>query len=145
MVVDVEVLDALEGIVMAGVALTTQALAHAPTAYELTIPMWRVLMILGSRSDGMTVSEVARQIGVTVPATSRQLRRLARRGLVSLSMDERDHRAVRARLTETGERFRSDIIRARRDALAYALRPLHLSEITVRELGAISALLRPRP
>jgi DNA-binding MarR family transcriptional regulator len=144
-VVEIEVLDALEGIVMAGVAMTTRVLAEAPAAYDMTLPMWRVMVILGTRPDGATVSEVARLIEVTVPATSRQLRRLAGRGLVSLGPDERDHRAVRARLTEAGVRFRADIMGARRQALAQALRPLELSEITVRELGAIAALIRPRP
>lgn len=142
---DAEVLDALEGIVMAGVAITVKALAGATEVQDMTLPMWRVLVILGSRPDGATVSEVSRLIGVTVPATSRQLRRLAGRGLVSLGVDERDHRAVRARLTEAGVRFRSDILAYRRRELEDALRPLQLSEVTVRELGAISSLLRPLP
>ena len=74
-------LDSLESIIMAGVALTTEALADAAHDTELTLPMWRVLVVLGSSDDGATVSEVAGRIRVTVPATSRQLRRLARRGL----------------------------------------------------------------
>lgn len=141
---DVEALDALEAIVVAGVALMTEVLASAPDAFDLTLPMWRVLVILSARPDGATVSEVSRRIGVTVPATSRQLRRLAGRGLVSLETDERDHRAVRARLTDAGTSLSSEVLRARREALATALRPLGLSDVTVRELGAIAVLLRPR-
>jgi DNA-binding MarR family transcriptional regulator len=143
--VEREALDALEVVVMAGVALTTEALAAGRSGLELTLPMWRVLVVLGATDDGATVSEVSRRIGVTLPATSRQLRRLERRGLVAIDVDERDRRAMRARLTEAGVAFRDRVMQARRAGLADALRPLRLSAGTVRELSAIAALLRPTP
>lgn len=138
------VIDSLEVIVMAGVAMTTEALATGRGS-ELTLPMWRVLVVLDATDGGATVSEVARAIGVTVPATSRQLRRLAARGLVSLGVDERDRRAVRARLTEAGRRFRTSVMQRRREALEDALRPLVVAAPTARELRAIAALLRQHP
>lgn len=138
------VIDSLEVIVMAGVAMTTEALATGRGS-ELTLPMWRVLVVLGATDGGATVSEVARAIGVTVPATSRQLRRLAARGLVSLGVDERDRRAVRTRLTEAGRRFRASVMQRRREALEDALRPLVVTAPTARELRAIAALLRQHP
>ena len=52
-------LDSLESIIVAGVALTTEALADAAHDTDLTLPMWRVLVVLGSTDDGATVSEVA--------------------------------------------------------------------------------------
>jgi DNA-binding MarR family transcriptional regulator len=140
---DVDAVDALEAIVMAGVALTTEALAGRDGT-DLTLPMWRVLVVLGSLPDGATVSEVARRIRVTVPATSRQLRRLAGKGLVSLGVDERDHRAVRARLSDQGMAFRADVIRRRREALALALGPVELAATTAADLGRIGALLGSR-
>jgi DNA-binding MarR family transcriptional regulator len=143
--VEREVLDALEVVVMAGVAMTTEALAGGRAGIELTLPMWRVLVVLGATDDGAKVSEVARRIGVTLPATSRQLRRLETRGLVTLCVDERDRRAMRARLTDAGVAFRDRVMSARREGIADALRPLKLSPVTVRELRAIAALLRPVP
>ncbi len=128
---------------MAGVALTAEVLARREGT-DLSLPMWRVLVVLGADRDGATVSEVARGIGVTVPATSRQLRRLAARGLVSLGMDERDHRAVRARLTGSGRAFRDDVMLRRRQALASAIGSLTVSRATVEELVGIGRCLGSR-
>jgi len=138
---DEAVVDMLEAIVGAGVALTTEVLASGD-ASELTFPMWRVLVVLGGEPDGATVSEVARRIHVTVPATSRQLRRLAGRGLVSLGVDERDHRAVRARLGDRGIALREDVLRRRRAALAQALGSVELSEKASQDLRLLASRLR---
>lgn len=108
----------LERISVGAVAMTTRALAEADTgAAELTFPQWRVMMILGDRPDGARVGEVATRVGVTLPATSRLLRRLSGRGLVALATDELDHRATRARLTPEGERVRHAILAHRRRRL----------------------------
>ena len=61
---------------------------------------------------------MAARVGVTVPATSRQLRRLAERGLVRIDRSDIDARAASARLTELGVLVRQDIIAARRVELA---------------------------
>lgn len=140
---DREVIDALEAIVMAGVAITAQVLARREGT-DLTLPMWRVLVVLAGDRDGATVSEVARRIDVTVPATSRQLRRLAGRGLVSLGTDERDRRAVRARLTDAGHAFRADVMQRRRSAIGLALGGAHIAPSTRAELAIIGRLLGPR-
>lgn len=137
-------IDALEAIVSAGVAMTAEALIGVRGASDLTMPMWRVVVVLGGRPDGATVSEVARRIGVTLPATSRQLRRLELRGLVSLHTDERDRRAVRCRLTEAGTTVRREVMARRRAALADALGAMDVSAETARDLGSIAALLAPR-
>jgi DNA-binding MarR family transcriptional regulator len=137
------VIGALEAIVMAGVAITAEVLAHSDGT-DLTLPMWRVLVVLGTHPDGATVSEVSRRIGVTVPATSRQLRRLAGRGLVSLGVDERDHRAVRARLTAAGTAFRIDVMRRRRGELVRALGSIEPSDSTASQLTQIAHRLGHR-
>jgi DNA-binding MarR family transcriptional regulator len=141
--VDDEVIHALEAIVMAGVAITAEVLARSEGT-DLTLPMWRVLVVLGADRDGATVTEVARRIRVTIPATSRQLRRLAGRGLVSLGVDERDRRAVRARLTDAGISFREDVMRRRRVAIEQALGALEVSASTRAELVHIGRLLSLR-
>ena len=139
---DDEAVDALEAIVMAGLAITTEVLASGD-AGDLTLPMWRVLVVLGGEADGATISEVARRIRVTVPATSRQLRRLAGKGLVSLGVDERDHRAVRARLSDRGIALREDVMRRRRERLAQALGTAELSSAVGQDLRLLAGRLRP--
>jgi DNA-binding MarR family transcriptional regulator len=109
--------DHLERIAVGAVGLTTRALAQANTGFELTLPQWRALLVLGESADGARVGEVATRVGVTVPATSRLLRRLERRGLTALSIDERDRRAKRARLTDRGGSVRAAMLGHRRAAI----------------------------
>jgi len=110
--------DDLERITIGSVGLTTRALAHAETGFELTFPQWRAILVVGAAVDGARVGEVAARVGVTLPATSRLLRRLERRGLTTLDTDETDRRATRVRLTERGLAIRAAILAHRRDALA---------------------------
>ncbi len=107
----------IERIVVGAVGLTTRALAQADTGFELTFPQWRALLVLGERDDGARIGEVATRVGVTLPATSRLLRRLERRGLTALAPDERDRRAKRARLTDRGRAVRAAILDQRRATL----------------------------
>ena len=107
----------LERIVIGAVALTTRALAEAAPGTELTFPQWRALLVLGEDPAGARVGQVASRVGVTVPATSRLLRRLERRRLVALAIDEADRRATRARLTSLGDEVRTSILGYRRSAL----------------------------
>ena len=109
--------DYLERIAVGAVGLTTRALALADTGFELTFPQWRALLVLGEEVDGARIGEVAARVGVTLPATSRLLRRLERRGLTALSVDELDRRATRARLTHRGRTVRETILAHRRAVL----------------------------
>lgn len=131
----------LERIVLAGVGLTTRALAEAAPGHDLTFPQWRVMVVLGEDVDGATVSEVAGRIGVTVPATSRQLQRLGRRGLVAIGPDERDRRATRARLTATGRATRQAILGYRRRLIVARASTRPVSMATLGELSAIADAL----
>jgi len=107
----------LERIAVGAVGLTTRALALADTGFELTFPQWRALLVLGEGDDGARIGEVAARVGVTLPATSRLLRRLERRGLTTLAVDDQDRRATRARLTDRGRAVREAILTQRRTAL----------------------------
>jgi DNA-binding MarR family transcriptional regulator len=129
----------LERLVVAGVAITTRALADASDDWELTFPQWRALLIVGEADDGATVSAVAARVGVTVPATSRLLQRLARRGLLNTTSDEQDRRATRARLTARGIAVREQIIGRRRALIAERARTLRLSDSTLHELEQVGA------
>lgn len=138
---DPELVDALERIVVAGVAMTNAALASARPDMEITFPQWRVLIILGDRPDGLSVQQIARSIGVTLPATSRQLRRLASRGLVSLEPDARDRRVTRVRLTPAGAAARTAILADRRARIESSLSGLDTSPTLSRELSRVAAVV----
>ena len=111
-----DLIDSLEQIVYSGIAITTAALQHSAGA-DLTLTQWRAIVIVGQGPDGCRVSELARQVQVTVPATSRLLRRLERRRLIELSDDDADGRATRARLTREGSQLRSSVLAIRRERL----------------------------
>ena len=136
-----EIVDAIEQLVFAGVALTTRALSEARADLDLTLAQWRVLVVLGEEADGATISQVAGRIGVTLPATSRQLRRLQRRGLVDVRRDERDRRATRVRLTDLGQAARDDVISFRRERIAEAAASLDLDPTMASPLARIAEAL----
>jgi DNA-binding MarR family transcriptional regulator len=142
---DPPVADSLEMIIFAGVAMTTVAIASARPGFDLTFPQWRVVVILGDAPEGARISDVARRVGVTLPATSRQLHRLERRGLVTVTRDERDRRAVIARLTVEGERARASIIADRKAMIVTAATPLESDPATRRELARVAEALRRAP
>ncbi len=130
----------IEQLVQAGVAITARALAGIG-GIDLTFPQWRVLVVLGEHGDGATVSEVAGSIGVTLPATSRQLRRLERRSLVRVEPDTNDRRATRARLTRNGKRVRTKIFELRRAEIARAVQSLELSSDALVQVDLVASAM----
>ena len=135
---DPAVAESLERIIFAGVALTTVAISNAQPEFELTFPQWRVLVILGNAPEGVRIGEVARLVGVTVPATSRQLRRLERRGLVTVKKDERDARASLASLTPVGHAARDSIIDYRQARIRELAAPFETNASLRSELDRIA-------
>lgn len=138
---DPAVAESLERIVFAGVALTTVAFSRAQPAFELNFPQWRVLVILGGASEGVRIGDVARLVGVTVPATSRQLRRLERKGLITVRRDERDGRASLASLTPEGRAARASIIEYRRSRILEVAAPFESNTSLRQELDRIADAL----
>jgi DNA-binding MarR family transcriptional regulator len=139
--VDTAAVDALERIVIAGVAFTNAALGHARPGLDLTFPQWRVLVVLGGQPDGMGVQQIAQRIAVTLPATGRQLHRLAERGLLVLEPDPRDRRVTRACLTDAGRSARASIMADRRRRITEGLEGLQPAPDTVRELEELADAL----
>lgn len=135
-----ELVDAIDAIIVAGVAMTAAALSRAAAGEELTFPQWRVLVVL-SEPAGLPVTEVSRRIGVTLPATGRQLRRLEERGLLTLELDERDRRVTRAQLTSAGVAVRDTIVGERRDRIRRVLEDLDLGPSIGRGVARIAAAL----
>ena len=93
------IVEAIEGLVVEAVGITTVALVQATPGIDLSLPQWRALVVVGSSETGMRVGEVAGRIGSAVPTTSRLVRRLERRGLLEAVRDETDRRATIVRLT----------------------------------------------
>jgi DNA-binding MarR family transcriptional regulator len=112
-----QVVDWLEGIVFGGVAITASALEYATGGEDVTFTQWRAILFVGESSEGCRVGEVARLLHASLPTTSRLMRRLERRGLLTLERDEQDRRATRARLTDAGVRLRSSVLAYRRDEI----------------------------
>jgi DNA-binding MarR family transcriptional regulator len=113
------VVDAVERIILGGVAITARALDGE--IEDLTFPQWRVLTIVGEHEANVHVSGVGRRVGVSAPSASRLLRRLELRGLIELQRDAVDRRVMRVRLTEAGQTARSKVIDRRRILIRDAL------------------------
>jgi len=136
-VADPRLVDGVEAIVIAGVAMTNASLARAATGIDLTFPQWRVMVILGAMPAGAPVHEIAQAIAVTLPATGRQLRRLARKGLLSLEPAPDDRRVTWARLTKTGADVLATIMADRRTRIATALRTTTVDATVTDAVGTI--------
>ena len=113
------IVEAIERILVGGIGLTTRALAGAAEATDLTLPQWRVLVILADL-DGVRIGELARRLGVAEPSASRLVRRLERRALVTVERDEADRRATNVRLSDRGRQTRDIVLERRRDLIAHA-------------------------
>jgi DNA-binding MarR family transcriptional regulator len=118
---DAEVLlDALDRIAYSSVAITAASLQQV-AGTELTFLGWRVLVILGDDGGRIRVGDLGTRLGLSRPSVSKLVRRLERRGLVALSPDESDRRAVLAAVTPEGVALRSAVIARRRAILEDAL------------------------
>jgi DNA-binding MarR family transcriptional regulator len=133
----------LERIAVAAVGLTTRALTQANAGFDITFPQWRAMLVVGESAEGARIGHVAARVGVTLPATSRLLRRLERRGMVSLTLDAQDRRATRTQLTARGRAVRSAILDHRRTVLCDIAADLHEPQLLALSDGleAIAAQL----
>jgi DNA-binding MarR family transcriptional regulator len=116
---DQRVVDAVERIILGGVAITARALDTK--IQDLTFPQWRVLTIVGEHEANAHVKGVGQHAGVSAPSASRLLRRLEDRGLIELQRDAQDRRFMRVRLTEAGQAMRTQVIERRRVLIRDAL------------------------
>jgi len=84
---------------------------------ELTLSQLRALFVLAYGDHAPALSELAGQIGLSVPATGRAVDGLVRSGLVSRREDEVDRRVKRLALTHGGEELLARMGAARREGL----------------------------
>jgi DNA-binding MarR family transcriptional regulator len=134
--------QALEAVVYGAVAVTARALATV--GLELTFGQWRVLVIVGERPEGATVSDIATRIGSELSPASRLVSRMARRGLVTLVKDEHDRRVTRVTLTKDGKTLRKTVLQRRLALLGEVLAGVAvLSPEIIDELQRIGAAFGP--
>ena len=84
---------------------------------DLTLSQLRALFVLAYGDHAPALSELAGEIGLSVPATGRAIDGLVRSGLVSRREDEADRRVKRLALTPGGEQMLARIGTARREGL----------------------------
>lgn len=118
---DRRVLDAIDSLALELVALTARAIDESVDDLDLTLAQWRVIVVIGQRRRPLRVGEIAGHIRASLPSTSRILRRLERRGLITTERDERDRRATLVRLTPAGVTARRKVVQARQRYIATAL------------------------
>lgn len=118
---DQRVLDAIDGLALSLVAVTERAITQTVGELELTLAQWRVLLVVGESPTPLRVGDVADRIQASLPSTSRILRRLERRGLLSTERDDRDRRATLVHLTAIGTSTRRKVIHARQRLIAAAI------------------------
>jgi DNA-binding MarR family transcriptional regulator len=114
------VLDQLDQLAVELVAVTNAAISDVG-AGELSFSQWRTLMVLGSSGGPLRVHEVADRVNASMPSASRLVRRMERRGLVSISRDPSDGRGRRIALSKDGETLRRKVIRRRRELIEQSL------------------------
>ncbi len=130
--------QAIERVARATVGMTTWALAEATSGLDLSLLQWRALLIVGDDPAGARVGHVGDGVGVPLPAASRLVQRLQRRGLVHLERDPDDGRATRVRLTHAGSHTRSAVLARRRDLISEALGHTILSAEAVQGLRVVA-------
>jgi DNA-binding MarR family transcriptional regulator len=82
--------------------------------FDFSLPQMATLLLLDEEGE-FTIKQVAEILGRSVSATSRLLDQLVERGLVSRREDERDRRAKRVAITESGRTFIATLERSRAD------------------------------
>ena len=111
--------DSLELLIFGAIGLTTFALADA-SASDLTLAQWRALVVIG-RDPGIRVGVLGSRIGMSLPSTSRMVRRLERAGHVTTERDSSDRRATLVHATDAGRRTRNAVIKRRRELMNSAM------------------------
>lgn len=110
----------IERLLSAGIGITAIALDQTPDAGELTLAQWRALVVAAG-NEGVRIGELATRLGLSVPAASRLVRRVERRGLVSTARAEDDRRATNVTLTAAGRRTVDAVVGRRRRLIGLAL------------------------
>ncbi len=94
------------------------------------------IIILLKHSNGLTLSEVAKELGVTPATASVSVKRMEKAGFIKKLPDENDARTVRLYLTDKGEAV-TENIKEKMDAQESRI----TNGLTAEERATLSALL----
>ena len=103
--------------------------------FELTIPEWRAMAVLGGTS-GLSAREVAERTAMDKVQVSRAIESLMRAKRVQREPDASDGRVTRLSLTARGRAIYDEVV-----PLALHLEQIFLSTLTVQERRTLEALL----
>jgi DNA-binding MarR family transcriptional regulator len=86
---------------------------------ELSMTQMKTLSMLDDCLDEVSVKELSERLALSLPATSRTVDGLLRRGLLSRHEDSEDRRIKRVRLTDDGRSVVQRIVTARLQGLEF--------------------------
>ncbi len=129
---------AIERLSFGLVAITALAVDGATTRHSLTFQQWRVLVTVGRADDGVRISQLAERIGASAPSTSRLVRRLVAKGMVTVETDPADRRAMRVRLSVAGMELRRRVIDRRRALIAATITEMPSRDIPADGVEALA-------
>src|SRR6266699_2533743 len=95
--------------------------------FDFSLPQLATLLLLDEEGE-LTIKQVTEILGRSVSATSRLLDQLVERGMVSRREDERDRRAKRVAITESGRRLIATLEQRRADVQIVVMEYLSAEE-----------------
>jgi DNA-binding MarR family transcriptional regulator len=109
------------------VGLTAKALASVGKDLPITLPQYRLLVLVAVRGECLP-SELAEELGVTRPAVTRLLHGLSRMHLIERRVDPLDRRRTWLSVTPGGASIVKTVTRERERLLRPAVRRLSASD-----------------
>jgi len=100
---------------------------HTFGDFDFSLPQLGTLLLLDEEGE-LTIKQVTEILGRSVSATSRLLDQLVERGMVSRREDERDRRAKRVAITESGRRLIATLEQRRADVQIVVMEYLSAEE-----------------
>ena len=128
---------------LAGVPAVMRFIRHEMRLHrqaELTVPHFRALIFV-SQSENASLSEMAEHLGLSLPATSRMVELLVRRGWMRRQARSSDRRCISLSLTERGKTVFQTALEATKAASSRRLKALSASELSMVS-GAMQVLNR---
>lgn len=132
-----DLVDAVLASSRALVAVAARSLANL--AEEVTLPQYRVLVVLASRGP-QRVGDLATGLGVDRSTATRMCDRLVRKRLVTRRRAQDDRRTVRISLTPSGVELVAEVSRRRRSEISTILKRMPAADrgSVVRALRAFA-------
>ena len=110
---------------------------------DLSFSQLKTLLLLAEHAETLSVKDVAERLGISLPAASRAVDSLVRRGLAERAEDQMDRRVKRVRTTRKGDRLVERLVAARIRAFEKLLEGFNATER--RKLGDALDEILARP